>query len=171
MVRSTIQHSPSFYCLQTNEPEEKLDLSQVFSKLEMQPELEEASFAMSDSDSSVASSGQREPSVRFSIVQVREYSLTIGDHPCCRSGCPLSLDWDYETKTSVKIDQFEAERAPQRRSRHELITTWDERKAMLQDVHSDIELNRCARKLQRARSSSRYQKQAVQGFFCSNNNA
>jgi hypothetical protein len=26
-------------------------------------------------------------------VEIREYSITIGDHPCCSSGLPLTLDW------------------------------------------------------------------------------
>jgi hypothetical protein len=30
-----------------------------------------------------------------SLVEVREYSMTIGDHPCCGDGLPLTLDWAY----------------------------------------------------------------------------
>jgi hypothetical protein len=33
-----------------------------------------------------------------SRVEVREYSMTIGDHPCCNDGLPMTLDWAYSTE-------------------------------------------------------------------------
>lgn len=30
-----------------------------------------------------------------SKVEVREYSLTVGNHPCCEDSLPLSLDWEH----------------------------------------------------------------------------
>mmetsp|Transcript_8579 Transcript_8579/g.13155 ORF Transcript_8579/g.13155 Transcript_8579/m.13155 type:complete len:408 (-) Transcript_8579:125-1348(-) len=36
--------------------------------------------------------------VTFSTVQVREYSITVGNHPLCRDNMPLTLDWSYITK-------------------------------------------------------------------------
>jgi hypothetical protein len=33
--------------------------------------------------------------VRFSTVEIREYDMIVGDHPCCSAGLPLSLDWKY----------------------------------------------------------------------------
>lgn len=167
MGRPTIQHSQSFMSVQiSQEPDQKtteLDLD-VFSKLEMERE-SVSNYSESSLASSIRSLDQHCSTVQFSTVQVREYALTIGDHPYCRSGCPLSLDWDYETRESVDVDKFEAERSPKRRSRQELITTWDERKAMLQNIHSDDDLRRSARKLQRARCSARFQKRSVQKSF------
>jgi hypothetical protein len=45
--------------------------------------------------------------VQFSTVEVREYNLTIGDHPICES-YPLALDWDYTICSKVPVDQCEA---------------------------------------------------------------
>jgi hypothetical protein len=30
-------------------------------------------------------------------IQIREFAVTVGDHPCCMGGLPLSLDW-YHTE-------------------------------------------------------------------------
>lgn len=43
--------------------------------------------------------------VRFSTVEVREYNLTIGDHPSPDS-YPLSLDWDHTVSASIPVDQY-----------------------------------------------------------------
>ena len=45
--------------------------------------------------------------VQFSTIEIREYNLTIGDHPLTES-YPLSLDWDYYTTTSnVPVEAYE----------------------------------------------------------------
>jgi hypothetical protein len=31
-------------------------------------------------------------------IAVREYSVTIGDHPCCEDALPITLDWAYVEK-------------------------------------------------------------------------
>lgn len=42
--------------------------------------------------------------VSFSKIEVREYSLTVGDHPLCQDGLPLSLDWDYNAEGTTEIN-------------------------------------------------------------------
>jgi hypothetical protein len=51
--------------------------------------------------------------VRFSSVCVREYNLTVGDHPLT-DVFPLALDWDFVEGESIPIDIFEA-KAKQRK--------------------------------------------------------
>jgi hypothetical protein len=95
-------------------------------------------------------------SVSFASLDIRSYSVTIGDHPCCVSGCPLTLDWDYTVESSnLSIDLYEASRSP-RRSRKELRTTSEQRHQILSEDHgvSDGDLRRSQRQLFRARSSS-----------------
>jgi hypothetical protein len=45
--------------------------------------------------------------VSFSTVRVREHSLAIGDHPCCRDSLPLSLDWAHAEDRLYDVDIFE----------------------------------------------------------------
>eukprot|EP00814_Leptocylindrus_danicus_P021412 CAMPEP_0116020970 /NCGR_PEP_ID=MMETSP0321-20121206/10109_1 /TAXON_ID=163516 /ORGANISM="Leptocylindrus danicus var. danicus, Strain B650" /LENGTH=132 /DNA_ID=CAMNT_0003491753 /DNA_START=56 /DNA_END=451 /DNA_ORIENTATION=- len=44
--------------------------------------------------------------VQFSVVEVREYSVELGDHPSCSKGPPLTLGWDYSMSTFVAVDDF-----------------------------------------------------------------
>lgn len=48
--------------------------------------------------------------VRFSNVDVRDYSLCLGDNPSVSIGAPISLDWNYDAEFSYKIDRYEHER-------------------------------------------------------------
>jgi hypothetical protein len=57
----------------------------------------------------VASSGRLDrvdsPSqrcVRFSSVTIREYAVTVGDHPVTGDACPLSLDWAHSEVDEVR---------------------------------------------------------------------
>jgi hypothetical protein len=44
--------------------------------------------------------------VSFGVVQVQEYTLTLGDHPFS-SSYPISLDWPHTAKTEYDLDLFE----------------------------------------------------------------
>lgn len=46
-------------------------------------------------------------SVRFTSVTVREYTMTLGDHPEVRRGHPVALGWEYDEYKPVPVDQFE----------------------------------------------------------------
>jgi len=41
--------------------------------------------------------------VRFDSVEVREYSVTVGDHPCCPDSCPLTLEWSWAQESSAPV--------------------------------------------------------------------
>lgn len=46
--------------------------------------------------------------VAFSTVEIREYSITVGDHPHCKGELPISLDWGFTgTKTSHCLNAYE----------------------------------------------------------------
>lgn len=53
--------------------------------------------------------------VSFGSVEVREFNRTAGDHPDCREGPPMSLDWKYVEKQPISVDHYELE-GRQRRS-------------------------------------------------------
>ena len=55
--------------------------------------------------------GSASSSVSFSSVSVRSHSQTVGDHPCCHDGPPISLDWEYEDYRPIRVDDWERHRA------------------------------------------------------------
>ena len=66
--------------------------------------------ALYESDSSLLSATSNNHSKRhlkrrvsFQKIEVREYSLTLGDHPLCRDGLPLQLDWAYGPSTEINM--------------------------------------------------------------------
>lgn len=71
--------------------------------------------------------------VSFSKIEVREYALTVGDHPLCQDGLPLSLDWEHTESTEINIccsrERMEKYQMPPRLSyeekRDRLIATTD----------------------------------------------
>jgi len=48
-----------------------------------------------------------ERSVRFSLVEVREYPVVLGDHPDCSSGPPLTLGWNVTNVSLFDVDTYE----------------------------------------------------------------
>lgn len=110
---------------------------------------------------SSSSSGK---SVAFGDIHTRSYSLVLGDHPCCSMGCPLSLGWEYKPVPDISLDEYEATRCP-RRSKTEMLTTWQERRDMLADVPDD-EVKRAQRKFHRERCNQRkVQTRVCAAFF------
>lgn len=57
----------------------------------------------------------------FSHLEIREYNLALGDNPGGKDGPPISLDWNYCPKSTIRvdIDRYEESRPP-RRTRHEM---------------------------------------------------
>ncbi|CAB9523891.1 expressed unknown protein [Seminavis robusta] len=43
-------------------------------------------------------------SVSWKNVHVREYNLTVGDHPLCRDNLPLTLDWAHRNEKVKHIN-------------------------------------------------------------------
>lgn len=50
--------------------------------------------------------------VKFTDLHIREYRQVLGDHPCCSSGPPVSLGWDYSPHTSISLEEYESQRIP-----------------------------------------------------------
>mmetsp|Transcript_23993 Transcript_23993/g.51935 ORF Transcript_23993/g.51935 Transcript_23993/m.51935 type:complete len:418 (+) Transcript_23993:1563-2816(+) len=54
-------------------------------------------------------------SIQYGNVEIREYSNTLGDHPACSEGPPISLDWAFCSRPfEMSIDEYEACRAPRK---------------------------------------------------------
>ena len=77
----------------------------------------------------------RKKSVTFSVLDIREYEVTLGDHPGLFSNGPsLSLGWSYNNYRNINVDFYEAQRAiTGRRKRDEMIMPRFERENLLRD--------------------------------------
>jgi hypothetical protein len=118
-------------------------------------------------DTKEACSTRHKKSVSFASVEIRNYSVIIGDHPCCTQGCPLSLDWDYVSSDAQSLDEYESTRYP-RIPREDLRTSDDERRQILAAVNiSECEMRRAERRLNRSRSCSAKLCERVSGTFFS----
>lgn len=82
-----------------------------------------SSTITSSTDLSEINSLQQVPprSVQFGEIQIREYSITIGDNPSCSNGAPISLDW-FHTKSDLlfQLENYEEYREPHRRQHAQL---------------------------------------------------
>jgi hypothetical protein len=108
----------------------------------------------SQSSPNPPTTSNRIKSVGFDRIQVRRYSIVMGDHPCC-AGIPVSLGWDYSPEHNISVDEYEAHRSP-RRSREKLKLSSAERKELLSSSNvSENEMKRAERKLYRERNCQR----------------
>ena len=65
--------------------------------------------------------------------------MTLGDNPSCRSGPPVSLDWDYTENNSVAVSEYEEKRPPRRKS-HQMFMHKNHRKDLLKDEFTPDEI-------------------------------
>lgn len=102
----------------------------------------EASSSSKTTNSSASPPRSPRPSKRvsFSTVEIREYGLTIGVHPCCRDGLPIMLDWKYVEKSTILdvelVWKIRENRVPHRSSSKKCVRRLDyyERLQRLQQV-------------------------------------
>jgi hypothetical protein len=48
--------------------------------------------------------------VKFGSARVQQYAITVGDHPICKDGLALSLDWAHAKEEVYDIDVYESRR-------------------------------------------------------------
>ena len=89
-------------------------------------------YDRSESSSSCCTtpSAKTRSSVQFETVEVREYSIVLGDNPSCR-GPPMSLGWKHSGETEFPFDSFEQQRENNRRAVHEMKVPADVRRSTL----------------------------------------
>lgn len=76
--------------------------------------------------------------VKFSSVSVQEHAITVGDHPICKDGLALSLDWAHAEEKVYNIDFYESlrEKSTQlrrmkRRRRVSKLDYWQRRETLI----------------------------------------
>ena len=46
-------------------------------------------------------------SLQFGTIEYREYTIILGDNPCCRSGPPIGLGWEYRPRGPYDVSAVE----------------------------------------------------------------
>jgi hypothetical protein len=70
-------------------------------------------------------------SVEFSQIRIREYEQTLGDNPSVSYGPPITLDWNFEEKEPISLEQYEAQRPPRRSVRHLCLSYYTRRNLLM----------------------------------------
>jgi hypothetical protein len=71
------------------------------------------------------------PSIVFKDVDIREFDMTLGNHPSATSGPPVRLDWESgKSQKVVSLEDYERAREP-RRSRRQLKLSLQQRHGIL----------------------------------------
>jgi hypothetical protein len=84
---------------------------------------------------SISSSTPENKQVRFSTMEIREYAVIVGNHPCCSAGLPLSLDWKYNPVPTIQqVKEFSGAKRPPKK------LSLLERMHLLKNFYSSTEL-------------------------------
>jgi len=77
---------------------------------------------MTDGEINPPTEGEIKPRkvVSFGSITCREYPVTLGDHPDCGCGPPLTIEWDHVETKSMSVDEYEEEK-PRRRSLDQMV--------------------------------------------------
>jgi hypothetical protein len=117
-------------------------------------ETNEASSSQSQATSETPRTNVKERKrVTFGDLEIRKYPMTIGDHPDCYNGIPVSLGWDYDEKSSIKlsVSEWERRRSP-RRNGEALLLTWRHRETIVVRAKCGLkEIRRIERETSRVR--------------------
>jgi len=116
---------------------------------------------------------KKKKGVRFSTVNIRQYSLCLGDHPSVALGAPISLDWRYEKEISIDLQDYEQHTQYYgKRTRYELRLPSQERFQLLKQLgYSRNEIQEKIQevtkiKIQRLQTRQQYErKDFMRSFF------
>lgn len=81
--------------------------------------------------------------VSFSSLEIKEFNMTLGDHPSASSGPPVMLEMEPLNERTMTLDEYEQMRSP-RRKRRQLKLSYKDRKGILEQQRgfSTAEVNK-----------------------------
>eukprot|EP00977_Amphora_coffeiformis_P006397 scaffold1361_cov165-Amphora_coffeaeformis.AAC.19 len=109
------------------------------------------------------STRRRKPSrsVSFDSIFVREYERVLGDNPACGNGPPISIGWQYESKVSMPVDEYEYRKPAGRTKRQLQLSAYRRRDLLLHEWgYGEAELRQArkvTRHIQNLRAQSVYE--------------
>jgi hypothetical protein len=79
--------------------------------------------------------------VAFGVIEIREYSRCLGDHPVASKGPPMAIDWRYREAGSFGLDDYESSK-PTARTHSEFMVPGSTRSRILKEhagvTHAEI---------------------------------
>lgn len=106
-----------------------------------------------DNDNNRASFRQSVKGLRFTTLEIREYSVVPGDHPGGYRGVPITISWEPLASTVTTVNRYEEIRKGRRRSFRQLKLPADKRYHMLRELgYSRAEIQEWCKKANLARS-------------------
>eukprot|EP00547_Thalassionema_nitzschioides_P003268 CAMPEP_0194217652 /NCGR_PEP_ID=MMETSP0156-20130528/21901_1 /TAXON_ID=33649 /ORGANISM="Thalassionema nitzschioides, Strain L26-B" /LENGTH=208 /DNA_ID=CAMNT_0038946759 /DNA_START=76 /DNA_END=702 /DNA_ORIENTATION=- len=94
----------------------------------------EAAFEIQMTNDGTYHCSEKTTKVKFGTVEIRQYAVTIGDHPSCSDSLPITLDWAFNPLTSVEAVKDEQHSGIYPSMTRRL--SYSERKNRLMDVSS-----------------------------------
>lgn len=93
--------------------------------------------------------------IGFDKVIVRDYAMILGDHPNCRYGPPVTIEWDYTEYEPLDVNEYEIHHSL-RRPLQQMYLTTEKRKSLLVQAarHDQKEVNLAARKVKQAQTKA-----------------
>jgi hypothetical protein len=94
---------------------------------------------------------ERQTTISFGSIQVREYELVLGDNPDVKVGPPISLGWSFVEHEQEPLDEYETRRNANRIRRPNLRMSSITRKNLLRNVFgvSEEEIAATEKEIQR----------------------
>jgi hypothetical protein len=84
-------------------------------------------------------------SVKFDVVEVREYAPSLSHNPMVKDGYAVGIGWDYSGAVTLNVNQFEDARPPVAKTRQDLLLDNYERLRILRASGHDVKAIRRAR--------------------------
>lgn len=111
----------------------QLDDKKPAPSLKRNPSYSSFTSMNSGQSSNTRDSSKMKRNVSFSSLEVREYSITLGDNPSVSRGAPISLSWNYNEGKSIDLEEFETIRGP-RRTRGQMVMGSNYRNHLLKEA-------------------------------------
>lgn len=102
--------------------------------------------------------------VHFGDVVVRDYDMTLGDHPSCSYGPPVTLDWHYLEYEPLDINEYEFHRPPRKNMREMNLNYYQRRRILHRAGFTDVDFLVTRKEVNRSKLNRSITRQKVAYF-------
>jgi hypothetical protein len=110
IVDNSMQNNCLAHIIETSDSEEDIDVDVDKNPTDTAPSSKLLKNQVFTTNTSTTQTQARiTKRVQFTIIEVREHAVTLGDHPLAES-YPISLDWAHAPVQVMRVDDYEAKR-------------------------------------------------------------